>query len=118
MVELIAIIILGSSLIGIGATVFRKIPILLNLPETTTIERKESLILRLKSRIGNISIFRNFSYELFLQKILTKIRILILRTENMTFLWLQKLRENNKKRTLERTDKYWEKLKKAIVQKK
>ncbi|MBU4298505.1 hypothetical protein KJ636_00470, partial [Patescibacteria group bacterium] len=51
------------------------------------------LVIKFKKRIGEISPFKNFSYELFLQKILAKIRILALKIENLTLNWVQKLKE-------------------------
>jgi len=111
MTELIAIIILVFSLLGMGVIILRKIPILVTLPEVVPKKKKESLISRLKKEIKKINPFRNFSYEIFLQKILSKIRILSLKTENRTFRWLQKLREKSKKE--KENDDYWQKLKKS-----
>jgi hypothetical protein len=112
MAELIAIIILVCSLIGMGVIVFRKIPILLTLPED--LPQKESFISKLKERLKKLNPFRNFSYEIFLQKVLTKIRILSLKADNKTFNWLQKLREKYKKTKIEEKDNYWEEVKKEI----
>ena len=115
MLELIAVIILVCSLIGVGVIIFRKIPVLLTLPETLV--QKESFISKLKERLKKLSPFRNFSYEIFLQKILTKVRILSLRTDNKTFNWLQKLREKAQKKKTEKKDNYWEEVKKEIKNK-
>jgi len=112
MVELIAIITLFSSLIGMGVILFRKIPVLLTLPEI--LPQKESFFSKLKKRLKKLNPFRNFSYEIFLQKILTKIRILSLKTDNKTFNWLQKLREKYQKKKIEKKDNYWEEVKKEI----
>ena len=71
----------------------------------------------MKERLKKLNPFRNFSYEIFLQKILTKIRILSLRTDNKTFNWLQKLREKNQKKKIEKEDNYWEEVKKEIKKK-
>ena len=115
MTELIAIIILVFSLLGMGVIILRKIPILVTLPEVVPKKKKESLISRLKKEIKKINPFRNFSYEIFLQKILSKIRILSLKAENRTFNWLQKLREKSKKE--KENDDYWQKLKKSTKNK-
>jgi len=109
MPELIAIIILACSLIGMGILIFRKISILVELPEVP--EKKPLIGLKLKEKIKILNPFRSFSGEVFLQKILSKIRILILKTDSKTFNWLQKLRERMKKKKLE-NDNYWEELKK------
>lgn len=110
MAELIAIIILISSLVGMGFIIFRKIPILLTLPETPP--EKENLILRLKNKLKEAKIFKNFSSEIFLQKIISKVRILSLKIDNYTFNWLKKLREKSQKNKLKEKDNYWEEIKK------
>jgi len=112
MLELIATIILVFSFLGIGTIVFRKIPVLLTLPEIST--ERESLISKLREKIKKFNPFRNFSYEIFLQKILTKIRILSLKADNKTFNWLQKLREKYQKKKIKEKDNYWEEIKKEI----
>lgn len=86
--------------------IFKKIPVLVDLPEI--VERREPLGLKLKEKIKELNPLKNFSYNLFLQKVLSKIRILSLKVENKTFHWLQKLREKSKKVD----ENYWEKLKK------
>lgn len=114
--EIVAIIILVGSLIGIGVILFRKIPVLVKLPDYSS---SNVLIFfpvkwckNLKEKIKNISFFKSFSSEIFLQKILSKIRILSLKVENKIAFWLQKLRERSlKKKNLE-NDNYWEELKK------
>ena len=113
--ELIAIITLICSLLGMGVIVWRKIPVLINLPEVLP-EKGEPIVLKLKRKIKELNFFRNFSYELFLQKLISKIRILTLKTDNQTFNWLQKLKERIKKKKLGE-DNYWEELKKIKKEK-
>ncbi|MCX6759606.1 MAG: hypothetical protein NT012_03530 [Candidatus Nealsonbacteria bacterium] len=110
MIELIATIIFFTSLVAIAMIVFRKIPVLLGLPETvpSQFDWKELLI-----KIKNLLPFRNFSFEIFLQKILSKIRILTLKTDNKTSSWLQKLREKSQRKKFGEDDNYWEKVKKS-----
>lgn len=108
--EFVAKIILVFSFIGLWVIIFRKIPILVELPQTI---EKESFIVKLRGRIRNIPFFKSFSYEIFLQKILSKIRILTLKTENKTFHWLQKLREKTKKKKEQENDHYWEEIKRS-----
>ena len=98
MIEIIAIIILICSLLGTGAIILKKIPFLIELPEALP-EENESFGLKLKKKIKEFSPFKNFSYEIFLQKFISKIRILTLKTDNQTFSWLQKLRERSKRKT-------------------
>lgn len=114
--EIAAIIILFSSLIGIGVILFRKIPVLVELPDYKSSNVLISFPVKwyknLKEKIKNISFFKSFSSGVFLQKILSKIRILSLKVENKIAFWLQKLRERSlKKKNLE-NDNYWEELKK------
>lgn len=102
---------------GIAGTliiIFRKIPILINLPEISALPAHDSLAAKLMKKFNAISPVKNFSYELFLQKILTKIRIFILKIENLTFHWLQKLRESQKKKNNLGIDVYWDKLRREF----
>lgn len=117
MIVLIATIILGISFLGIIWILFRKIPVLLSLPVAPA---KESFFFKRFQKIKKINPFKNFSYEIFLQKILSKIRILSLRAENKTSGWLQKLRQKsqNKKEKENNNDNYWEELKKVTKSKK
>lgn len=127
MIEIIATIILICSLLGIGLIVRRKIPLLIELSEDLT-EEDESFSSKLRQKTEELSPLKNFSYEIFLQKFISKIRILSLKTDKQTFNWLQKLREKSKKKTFssrsvnwqnqettrEKLDKdnYWEEIKK------
>lgn len=110
MLELIALVVFIGSLIGIVIIVLQKIPVLLELPETspTPFNWKELLI-----KIKNLLPLRDFSFEIFLQKILSKIRILTLKTDSKTSNWLQKLRERTQKKKFGENDNYWEKVKKS-----
>jgi len=108
--EFLAQIVLIFSLMGLATLVFRKIPVLANLSEVP-LQKKESTGFKLKEKI-KLNLLKNFSYEIFLQKLLSKIRILTLKTENKTFNWLQKLREKAQKKKLDENDKYWEEVKK------
>jgi hypothetical protein len=127
MIEIIATIILICSLSGIGVIVWRKIPLLVKLPEALA-EEGESISLKFKQKTEELSPLKNFSYEIFLQKFISKIRILSLKTDSQTFNWLQKLREKSKKKTFPSRsvdwqrqeikknkldkDNYWEEIKK------
>lgn len=105
--ELIAQIVFFSSFFGLGWFIFRQMPALIELPDLPK-EEGENLIFKLKRRIKELNPFKNFSYENFLQKILMRIRIFTLKTDNQTFNWLRKLRE--KKKNEENAD-YWEEIK-------
>ena len=117
MIELIFLAILISTFLGIAIILLRKIPVLVKLPETPASKKslisKESLILKLKEGIKNLPGSEKFNYELYLQKILSKIRILTLKTESKTGSWLERLRQKAIQRNNHHKDNYWEKLKKA-----
>jgi len=110
MIELIAIIIFFTSLVAMAMIVFRKIPLLLELPETAPSQFNWKELL---TKIKNLLPFRNFSFEIFLQRVLSKIRILTLRTDNKTSSWLQQLREKSQKKKFGENDNYWKKVKKS-----
>lgn len=111
MVELIAIIILFIGLIGIGVILIKKIPILAALPPKVI--REPGVFRRVKDKVKNNGTLKTFSSgELLLQRILSKFRILTLRTENKTSTWLGKLRQRSLKKKKTFSDDYWRKLKK------
>ncbi len=111
MTELIAAIILIISFVGIIVILFWKIPALINLP----IQKKESFQESLFSILNNV-IEKSFpskslSLDSFLHKLLSRIRVLMLKTDNKTTNWLQKLRTKSQKRDEIQNDKYWEEIK-------
>jgi len=111
MAELIAKIVLGGSLIGIGTILFRKAPILAEISEAEIEEIDWKLpILKFLAWIRNSKFF---SSNLVLQKILSKIRVLTLVIGRKTESKLQKLREEAKRKKDREGDNYWEELKKA-----
>jgi hypothetical protein len=89
--------------------------VLVNLSEVLP-EKTEPFSSRLKKKIKEFNLFKKFSYELFLQKLISRIRILILKIDNQAFHWLQKLKERVKKKKME-DDNYWEDLKKIKEEK-
>jgi hypothetical protein len=113
MAEIIAIIILGTSLLGIGVILFRKVPLLVELPEASERPFQETFWLKFKERIKNIPGLKSFSFEIFLQKLLSRIRVLTLKTDNKTSGWLQKLREKSQKEKSQEDDNYWKEIKKS-----
>ena len=116
MAELIALIILAISFIGIAIILLRKIPVLAKLPEPASKPFGENFKAWLKNKIADSSFLKSPSLEIFLQKVISKIRILSLRIENKTFNWLQKLREMVKKKNL-LNDDYWQGLKSQVNKK-
>jgi len=110
MLELIALIVLICSFLGILLILIQKIPILVTLPER---KQKNSIFFGVKEKAKEIRPFKSFSFEIFLQKFLLRIKILTLKTENKTSKWLQKLRERSKKND-KAEDNYWQEIKKSI----
>ena len=115
--ELIAIIILFSSFVGIGVIVFRKLPALVELPEMPSQFDFKKIPLKLKEKIVILNPFKNFSNEIFLQKVVSKTRILALRMESKMSHWLQKLREQAQRKKEKQNDNYWKDLKKPPEEK-
>ena len=115
--EIIPIIILLVSLFAVLTIIFRKIPILAELPEISEGHVKEAPWFKIKNRIRVFRIFHSFSFETFLQKILSKIRILTLRTDNKTSNLLQKLREKAQQKNLG-DENYWQGLKDSAKKRK
>jgi hypothetical protein len=154
-VDLIAFSVFLAGLMGIGVILFRKVPVLVELPETASspftwqgfflktgkgtflalknfferiadLHLVKKLVHRLKTSAKAKSLFikikesalvkkltpsKKFSFEIFLQKILSKVRVLVLKIDHKTSNWLQALRERAKKRSSLEKDNYWKKLK-------
>ena len=105
-------IIFGASLIGMLVIFYMKTPLLANLPKTSPVfETKKKILINLlettKEKIKN-----RIPSEILLQKILSKIKVFTLRTENKISGWLEFLRTRAKKNNTNnvKDDKYWEKL--------
>ncbi len=114
--ELVAIIILFGSFLGMGAIISRKIPVLVELPEVPARDSWKDTLSKLQEKIKALNPFKSFSYEIFLQKLLSKVRILSLKTDNKTFNWLQKLREKSQKKKNLENDNYWQEIKKSTTE--
>jgi hypothetical protein len=110
MFEIFAFFTLIFSFLGMSAIVWRKIPLLSNLPE----EKKENFFQILKRKLVEKNPLREFSFEIFLQKVIFPIRILILKLDNLTFNLLKKLREKYQEKKKKEKDNYWEEIKKEI----
>ena len=104
-------IILVSSSIGLGGIIFKKIPVLSALSKKELKEEVQKV--KLMERLRKVKLFRNFSYEKLLQKLLTKVRILSLKTDKKTSNWLKKLKDNTQRKKIMEDDNYWDEIKKA-----
>ncbi len=109
MPELIAIIILLASAIGLVFIIFRKIPTLVQLSESGE-EPALGLWTKLIEKIKNFPPLKSFSSEIFIQKILSRVRVLAMRAESKIGLHLQKRRENSQKKNDLQDDNYWQDL--------
>lgn len=112
MVELIFIVVLLLSLVGLTTILWRKMPALCKLPERD-FNFGNSLTGGIKSGIKKIPGIENFHYELYLQKVLSRIRVLTMKTENKTGNWLERLRQKNCEKHQTNNDNYWDELRKA-----
>jgi len=110
MTEIIFSIVLFFSLIGMALILGRKIPQIALLPEVAPapFHLKDMV-----SRVKSVSPFRKVSFEMLLQKMLSKTRILILKTDNKTSNWLQRLREKSQKSRFGENDTYWKDIKRS-----
>ncbi|MDP2926955.1 MAG: hypothetical protein Q8N65_02375 [bacterium] len=115
--EIIAKIVLVGSLIGMLVIFFRKVPLLADMPKTTSVFEKRGnawliLFRKLKEKLKNLPFLKDFSSEIFLQKILSSFRVFALRLENKTAQWLEILRKRSRenKTPEKKDDKYWEAL--------
>ena len=109
MIVLIAIIIFFIGLIGMSIIIFQKIPVLNGLPETE-IERPR-IFKKLRHKIKNNGTVKSFSSkELLLQKILSKFRILTLRTDKKTSNLLAKLCQKSIENKKKFSEDYWKRI--------
>jgi hypothetical protein len=108
MSEIIASIVLIGSLFGAGTIVYRKADLI---NERTASCSFYSFLKNCLVKIKNLPLIRNLSFDLFLQKILSRIRVLTLKTDSKTSNWLQRLREKSCRKKVEEEDDYWSKVK-------
>lgn len=111
-IELIFLIILVASFLGLAVILWRKASVLRTLPEPAS-TLPDLLIAKAKEGSKNIPVVKDFSYERYLQKILSKIRVYTLKTDSKTSGWLERLRQKNNQKNHSPNDDYWDKLKRA-----
>lgn len=103
------IIFLAVFLIGTSGMLFiiaRKLPVISALP------REKFAPISIREMVPDLGNTRGaLSLEIFLQKIIAKLRILILKSDNKTFKWLQALREKTQKHKFGENDTYWKDIK-------
>ncbi len=114
MINLILLIILLVSLIGIFVIIFRKISVLTQLTEQDLGVGEPGLFGRVTSKIRGNKIGKLIPNELFLHRILSKFRVIVLRIETKIASWLNRLRQRSIKKDIEKKDlknDYWQKMK-------
>lgn len=104
MLELFLILILLSSAIAMAVMMLIKTPVLVKL-KNVEIDPLQGIKQRGKK------FFRLFSRERLLYKILSKFKVLILKTENKTSMLLANLRQKSIEEKSKFSDDYWKKLK-------
>ena len=122
MIELIATIILLGSLIGMGVILYRKIPDLKELKELEEEGGSKRVFGNFWLKIESSRFFKpdiyfdstQHEFENLLQKLLLKIKVLMMKIENRISGYLQKLRERAQQRKKVNEDEYWQKLKKSV----
>lgn len=109
MADLIVLIIFVLSLSGLSLLLYRKSPSLLELPVSAAQPFDwKGLLKDTKSRLP----LKDFHRDVFLQKVLSRVRILSLKMESKTYKWLRQLRMKAKmKKNLD--GNYWEEIKKS-----
>ena len=115
--NLVSLIILILSFLCLGFLVIRKIPALVELAPETSGDSENGFFTKIKNRIKDIPWLKNLSPEVFLQKIISQIRVLSLRADHKTANWLKQLRQNSQKKKMD-NEAYWEDLKKSKDKKK
>ena len=114
MAESISVVTLLIGLLGMTVILLRKAPVLAQLPDSSA---GNSWVFRIKGLIHCCPYIKKFSYELFLQKSLSRARILILKIENKITGLLERTRQQSSQKNNSnhesRNDGYWEELRKT-----
>jgi len=108
--ELLAQIILIISFLGLMTLIFCKSSLLNESAMIVVGKKSEKKFL---FYLKNSKYFKLEFFEILLQKICSKIRILSLKTENKMADWLKKLRERSQRKKIKSEDNFWEELKKS-----
>jgi hypothetical protein len=111
MANYIALVVLLVSFAGLVFILVKKLPVLAKMHAPAAASSR-STVVDLKNKMKEALNPIGLDYELYLQKILSKVRVLTLKTENKTANWLEALRQRSK-RNSENSKDYWEELKKA-----
>ncbi len=125
LVEPIIFIVFLSSAIGAFLIIRRKIPLLSFYFKTVKNSGKDRPLLvffketaeKALKDLKGLPLVRNFSFELLLQKMLFKTKIIVLKTENKISFWLVELRKRSQqKKNSYGNSQYWKEI--GFIQKK
>ncbi|MFH1894890.1 MAG: hypothetical protein ABH813_03265 [Patescibacteria group bacterium] len=101
--------ILIISFLILAIFIYRKIPVLINLP-AGDIATENGFFLKIKNKVKNLPGVKSFSGEVFLQKIISRARVWSLKADHKTANWLKTLRQKTQKKKLE-NGSYWQEIK-------
>jgi hypothetical protein len=91
---------------GMLFIILRKLPVLSALPD------EKFVPVNMKEMVSDLGKTKGvLSLEMVLQKVIARLRILILKSDNKTFNWLQTLREKSQKTKFGENDTYWKDVK-------
>jgi len=109
MFETIVFFIFLLSLIGIVISIYRKIPVLAEY--APQISKTDGLLTRIKAKINDkVAVKAINSKEAILLKLLSKSRVMVLKTEHQIGCWLNTLRQNSIEKERCFKENYWEKI--------
>jgi hypothetical protein len=107
--QIISLVILGLSFLGMSFLILRKVPALRQIAQNTQEGFSENVFISFaKKIIAKVPGLKSFSPEIFLQKIVSRLRVISLKSDQKTAGWLKKLREKNQTKE---PDGYWDNLK-------
>ena len=120
MLELIAIIIFIISIFGIGIILYKKIPVLVELPITE--QGQQDLVSLVKIKIQALNLPSKFNFRKLLKKFFKESHIFIFKIENKAGYSLEKMRkkrteknqlfEKQSQDNVTTNDNYWKEIKK------
>ena len=109
--EIISTTSLALGLLGMGVIIFRNLTALASSFPSSA--QGGGLVSGIKKSARRSLPIKNFSYELFLEKFLKKLRIFILRLEGFIFSCLQRLKEKQKEKKA-KEDNYWKEIRDEV----
>lgn len=106
----IALIILLASALGMVIVARRKTELLVELPDGQPLLDLKYFYTNTAGYIKNVSPLKRDTFGVFLEKTLSRTRVVILRMENKISAWLQHLRKQSQIQKKKKQDHYWKDL--------